>query len=294
MEKILIVDDECEFRKSLSEFLKERGFDVLEAECGRDGIKSVMEQHPDLTLLDYVLTDIDGLIALEEMKTASPAMPVVLITGHPSYKICVKAIKSGAYDFITKPIDEAELDFIIREALYEEGDEKIEVTGVKYYKNLDDLTTSIVAESPKMKEVMAIADRVAPTDMTVLIQGETGTGKEVLSRYIHKMSRRRKGTFVAVDLGAIPDTLIESELFGFEKGSFTGALKTRKGKFELAEGGTILLDEITNLPYLGQTKLLRVLQEKQLYHIGGTKYHKVNARLLATSNRNFHDMIQEK
>lgn len=287
--KILIVDDDEMICKVLSGLVKKEGFEPLAAQEGEKALKMVRSETPDLLLVDYKMPGMNGMEVLRQTKSIDPDLPVVLITGHANFQGAVEAIKAGAHDYLAKPFDNNEVIRVVHRAL---GERELKLKVRK-------LSTQI-AHNPPLREKMGPSDaiaklifevnRVAESDFTVIIIGETGSGKEVVARAIHDASPRFKGPFIPVDCGAIPETLLESELFGHEKGSFTGADSQKPGKFEIAQGGTIFLDEISNMPLGSQAKLLRALQEKKVYRVGGTKPLNVDVRLLVASNRDLHEL----
>ena len=288
-EKILIVDDNEDILSLLSSILKLEGYKTDTAENGRSALEKIRPGSPGLVLLDVKLPDMDGMDVLEKARKANADLPVIMITGFGDVKGAVRAMKLGAYDYITKPFDNDELMIVIKEALRkrtpaaEEEKEKGKrgagrPAGVR-----------LIGKSLQVAMIHKQVDIVAPTDVTVLIQGESGTGKEVVASLIHERSRRKNNPFLAMDCGAIPETLSESELFGYEKGAFSGAGERKEGKFELAHGGTLFFDEIANLPLAIQPKLLRVIQEKKLQHLGGKRDLEVDVRIIAASNIDLHE-----
>jgi DNA-binding NtrC family response regulator len=289
VKKILIVDDELFMRSILTKVIKSAGYNTVGAENGREAISLFKKINPDIVLLDYKLPDMNGLEVLHELKKLRNDFNVIMLTAHGNVKDAVKAIKLGAYHYLTKPFDNEEILIEINKA-YEHLKLNKEVKILK--KQIKDLhlNKSVIGESREFRTVLEQVDVVAPTGVTVLLQGETGTGKEVIAKLIHQKSDMSEGPFVAVDCGAVPETLFESELFGFEKGSFTGASKDRIGKFEQANNGTIFLDEINNLPMKLQAKLLRVIEEKTLNKIGSQQDIILNVRIIAASNK---DIIED-
>ena len=272
MNKILIVDDEKDMRWLLSNFLKENGYAINEAKDCRDALDFFKKNSPpDLILLDLRIPgEMDGIDLLREIKTTMPEIQVIILTAHGNIGSAVDAIKLGAYDYLTKPFENERLRLTIKRALENQKltQEVLQLkTGLKKEFDLE----SIMGTSPEIKKVFERVNEVARTNFTVLMEGESGTGKEIIAHAIHRASSRGRAPFVAVDCGSIPDTLIESELFGYEKGAFTGADREKKGQFELADHGTIFLDEISNLPYLIQNKLLRMIQEREIQKLGGNK-----------------------
>jgi DNA-binding NtrC family response regulator len=291
MAKILICEDKEETRSVLVSVLSEQGYTVFAAENGKSGIKAFRELEPDLVFLDIYMPVMDGLSALAEIMKLNPNQIVIMLTASSDIKQSVQAMKLGAYDYINKPFDLEEMFLIIKNALKTDSLHK-EVIQLK--KQLAERQNDIVTGTSKaIKNVIKLIDLVSPTSMSVLITGESGTGKEVFAQLIHKRSERDKFPFIAVDCGAIPENLIESELFGYEKGAFTGADKSRQGKFEIAHNGTLLLDEITNLSFDGQAKLLRALEEHKIRHVGGTKDIEVNVRIISTTNLDLQQVLED-
>ncbi|MCF7912978.1 MAG: sigma-54 dependent transcriptional regulator [Candidatus Cloacimonetes bacterium] len=290
MAKILICEDKAEAREALREILEEQGYDVLSAEDGRSGLEIFIAEQPDLIFLDIYMPVMDGLSALKEIMKLNPDQIVIMLTASKDIKQSVQAMKLGAHDYITKPFNLEELFIIIKNALKTDSLHK-EVIELK--KQLASRQTDIViGDSKPIKNIIKLIDLVSPTGMSVLITGESGTGKEVFAQLIHRRSERSQYPFVAVDCGAIPENLIESELFGYEKGAFTGADKSRQGKFEAAHKGTLMLDEITNLSFDGQAKLLRALEERKIRHVGGDKDIAVDVRVLATTNLDLQEVLK--
>ncbi|MBC8385452.1 MAG: sigma-54-dependent Fis family transcriptional regulator [Candidatus Cloacimonetes bacterium] len=291
MDKILIVDDNTDMQFLLSNILSEEGYETFSAGNGNRAITEVKRNNPDLVLLDIRLPGMDGLRVLEEIRKINPEILVIMITAFGDIKSAVQAMKDGAFDYVTKPFDNEALILNIKKAMKtkhlsdEVEDLKKQLQEQKEIKFL--------GESPQMKMVLKQVDLVAPTNMSLIIQGKSGTGKEVIAKLIHKRSSRKDKPFIAVDCGSIPETLVESELFGHEKGSFTGADSLKKGQFELAHGGTLLLDELTNLPFDAQAKLLRAIEERQIIRIGGKKPIRIDVRIIATTNLDIIQTVQD-
>ena len=284
MKRILIVDDDKDLRFNLSCILKEEGHEVIAASDGKQALNALAENVPDLVMLDVRLPGMDGVELLEEMKKIEKNLPIIMLTAYSDVKSAVKAMKLGAFDYVTKPFNEEELILVIKKALHTQSLSR-EVEYLR--KKLNQAPVSIeetMGDSPQIKQVLKQVEIIAATNMTVILQGESGTGKELIAKMIHEKSRRKDKPFIAIDSGAIPDTLVESELFGYEKGAFTGAEERKDGKFEQANGGTVLLDEITNLPDTVQMKLLRVIQERKLQHLGGKKDISIDVRIIVASN----------
>ena len=285
MNKILVVDDEKDMRWLLSNFLKEDGYTIYEAEdCGHALNFIKKDSPPDLILLDLRIPgEMDGIDLLKEIKTTMPEIQVIILTAYGNIGSAVEAIKLGAYDYLPKPFENERLRLTIKRAL-ESQKLTQEVIHLKTELKKEFDLESIMGSSPEIKNIFGRINKVACTNFTVLIEGESGTGKEIVAHAIHRASLRGNASFVAVDCGAIPDTLIESELFGYEKGAFTGADREKKGQFELANNGTIFLDEIGNLPYHVQNKLLRMIQERKIQKLGGKQPFPIDVRIIVASN----------
>ena len=288
MAKILIVDDEKSIRNTLREILEYEKYEVDEAEDGDKGLRKIVNNYYDVILLDIKMPKRDGLEVLEAMKLADVDTPVIMISGHGNLETAVESVKHGAYDYIAKPPDLNRLLITIRNAL----DKSNLITETKVLKRKVTKTTDIVGTSPAIKKILETIERVAPTDARVLITGENGTGKELVARWIHEKSNRNKGKLIEVNCAAIPSELIESELFGHEKGAFTSAIKDRVGKFEQANGGTLFLDEIGDMSLSAQAKVLRALQENKITRVGGDKEIKVDVRIVAATNKDLLDEIE--
>ncbi len=292
MNRILVVDDDQDICFHLSAILKEGGFNVLSAANGREALLKVKSTRPELVLLDLRLPDLDGMKVLKQMKESDPGLDVIIITAFMDVRDAIQAMKLGAYDYIAKPFDNEELLLTVNKAFT-----------VQQLRNEIDALKNRLAEklplveemgnSQQIKKVLTKVDLVAPTDFTIIIQGESGTGKEVIANLIHQKSLRKDNAFVPIDCSAIPETLIEAELFGHEKGAFTGADRKKSGKFELASGGTLFLDEIANLPESIQAKLLRVLQERKLQHLGGNRDIRIDVRLIVASKVNLFEAVKQ-
>ncbi|MEK6717322.1 MAG: sigma-54 dependent transcriptional regulator [candidate division NC10 bacterium] len=288
-EEILIVDDEKNIRSSLEGILKDEGYRVRGIATGEELLKQVAQAVPDLVILDVWLLGMDGLQTLEEVKRLHPELPVIMISGHSTVEAAVKATKLGAYDFIEKPLSLEKTVLAVRNAL---DRQRLELENRALRQTLEQ-RYEIVGESPAIQDLRAQIQSAAPSHGRVLIRGESGTGKELIARAIHRQSLRRDKPFVEVNCAAIPDELIESELFGHEKGAFTGATTKRRGKFELADGGTIFLDEVGDMSLKTQAKVLRVLQEQTFERVGGTETLTVDVRVIAASNKNLEEEIQK-
>jgi DNA-binding NtrC family response regulator len=281
MPKILIIDDEKAIRKTMREILEYESYQVDEAENGIDGLNKLRDEHYDIVLLDIKMPKMDGMEVLEEAQKVNPDVPVIMISGHGTVESAVEAVKKGAFDFISKPPDLNRLLITIRNAM----DKSSLVTETKVLKRKVTKTREIIGDSPSIKKIKETIERVAPTDARVMITGENGTGKELVARWIHEKSQRSRGPLVEVNCAAIPSELIESELFGHEKGAFTSALKQRIGKFESANGGTLFLDEIGDMSLSAQAKVLRALQENKITRVGGEKEIPVDVRVIAATNK---------
>ncbi len=295
IEKVLVVDDEPLVRKFVEETLKRKGIDVKTASCGKEAIHLLKEQAFDLVLTDMKMPDITGLEVLKKVKEISPSTLVAIITAYGSIENAVEAMRLGAFTYLVKPFT---ADCV--EMLLSKGQEQISLVQENRYlkeqaqKGERGESKKTIAESPAMKKLLEEAKRVATSSASVMITGESGTGKEVLAHEIHYNSPRKNRPFIKVNCAAIPATLVESEFFGHEKGAFTGADSKRVGRFELASGGTLLLDEITEVPLEIQSKLLRAIQEQEFERVGGTKSIKVDVRIIAASNRDVKEALQKK
>lgn len=289
---ILIIDDEEAIRDSCSQVLEKEGYAVKGAEDGRTGLQFFKQELFHAVLLDLKLPGLGGMEILSTFHEDNPETPVIIITGYASLESAVEAMKKGAFDYLAKPFSPDALRVIIKKAL---KSRKILLENLYLRKELEAKSEfdMVVGKSKAMERVMDIIRRVSPTDSTVLISGESGTGKELIAREIHKHSPRKKGPFVAVDCGALVETLFESELFGHVKGSFTGAHETKHGRFEVAHGGTIFFDEISNISLNIQANLLRVIQEREVTRIGSSKPIKVDVRILAATNENLADAVRK-
>jgi len=289
MTQILIIDDERSIRNTLQEILEYEKFKVDTAEDGFEGLEKVKSKDFDVILCDIKMPKMDGMEVLDNIMTLKPDATVVMITGHGTIENAVEAIKKGAYDFISKPLDLNRLLITIKNAI----DKTELVQETKVLKKKIAKTYDMIGESEAVRKIKQIIERVAPTDARVFITGENGTGKELVARWIHELSKRSTGPFIEVNCAAIPSELIESELFGHEKGSFTSAIKQKKGNFELATGGTLFLDEIGDMSLSAQAKVLRVLQENKLTRVGGEKDLSVDVRVVAATNKNIFKEIEK-
>lgn len=290
--RILIIDDEPLMRISISDALKGEGYAVAEAAAGNAGLNMLRENGADVIISDLRLPDIDGLEVLKGCKRISPESAVILVTAHGSVNTAVEAMRHGAYDYITKPFDMEELLLMVRRIIrymFLEEENRILKAQVEGKYDFD----GIVSGSEKMNEVFEMVKSVAQTDSTVLLLGESGTGKELIANALHHTSPRKTGPFVKVSCAALPETLLEAELFGYEKGAFTGAVRQKKGRFELAHKGTLFLDEIGEISQGIQVKLLRVLQEKQFERLGGIETLSVDVRIICATQRDLKKEVQK-
>ncbi len=289
MERILIVDDEQGIRRSLTGILGDEGFATADAADGEKALAAVREAAPDLVLLDVAMPGRDGIEVLEELRRSWPDLPVVVMSGHGTIETAVKATQLGAFDFVEKPLSLEKLLLTIRHALeqtrLERENRELRARSLR--------AREILGDSPVVKKLKEQIRLAAPTNGWVLITGENGTGKEMVAKQLHVLSKRADGPFVEVNCAAIPEDLIESELFGHEKGAFTGAIAQKRGKFELAHGGTIFLDEIADMSLRTQAKILRILQEQKFERVGGTETIDVDVRVIAATNKNLEKEIQE-
>lgn len=287
--KIVVADDEPHIRKMISRLLTDEGYEVKPAENGREAVEVFLSFQPDVVLLDQQMPVMTGVEALEEIKRISPNQTVLFVTAFGSISLAVDAVKKGAYDFIEKPFDNDKLLLTVSRAI-EHSRMRGEISTLK--KTLGEKLNSVIGENTGLKQVMTQVRRVAETNATVLVHGESGTGKELIARAVHNNSLRSNGPFVAINCGAIPLTLMESELFGHERGAFTDAKEAKAGTFERADGGTLFLDEVGELPLDAQVKLLRVLEERKITRIGGKKAIPVDVRIVAATNRNLDDEVK--
>src|SRR3990167_1826997 len=290
--RILVLDDGKELWFNLSSIVKDEGYDVLAVGDGREALKAVQNNSPNLALLDIRLPSMDGMEILKKLKGIDKDLLIIMLTAYVEVKDAVKAMKLGAFDYITKPFDNEELILVIKKALHTQSLSR-EVEYLR--KKLDQAPVSIeetMGDSLQIKQVLKQVEIIAATNMTVILQGESGTGKEVIAKMIHEKSLRKDKPFIAIDCGAIPDTLVESELFGYEKGAFTGAEERKEGKFEQSNGGTLFFDEITNLPNSIQMKLLRAVQERKFQHLGGNRYIAADVRIIVATNISLSEAVK--
>jgi DNA-binding NtrC family response regulator len=296
-ENLLIIEDEKLQREILEDFLKKKGYHVLAVENLKEAEKILQGREINLILLDWRLPDGDGLSFLETLKSEYPLIPVIMITAFASIEHAVTAMKKGAYHYLAKPVNLEELLLLVERALNESKltkevyllKERLKYLSREEFQKVE----GIIAESPAMQKVLTLVNKVAETQAPVLITGESGTGKEVIAKLLHQLSPRHEGPFIKINCAAIPETLLEAELFGYEKGAFTGAIQSKPGLFELAEGGTLFLDEIGEMPLSLQAKLLRVLQDNTFRRLGSLRELTVNLRLVTATNRDLQKMIKD-
>jgi len=291
MSKILVIDDDSSICETLDLYLTEEGYDVYTAVTGTEGLNKFVETSPDVVILDIRLPDIDGFTVLEDLKEDDENVKVIMITAHHDMESTIKAMKGGAFDYIHKPVDVDELDIAIKKAVTNIEMEK-KIDGLLVESTRDFKVGDIIGNGPRMRDIFKTIGVVSQSKTTVLIQGESGTGKELIAKVIHNNTARNE-PYIAVNCSAIVETLLESELFGHEKGSFTGAITRKLGKFELARYGTVFLDEISEMSINLQAKLLRVLQEMEFERVGGKDKVKVNARIIAATNKDLWSLVKE-
>ncbi len=288
MARLLVIDDEASIRRTLREILEYEKYKVDDASTGMEALARLAEQEYDVILCDIKMPEMDGIELLSAIKQSTDT-PVIMISGHGNIETAVEAIKKGAYDYISKPPDLNRLLITIKNAL----DKSKLLTETKALRKVVSKQFEMIGESPLMSEIRTMIGKVAPTGARVLITGENGTGKELVARQLHELSQRNFAPFIEVNCAAIPSELIESQLFGHEKGSFTSAIKQRKGDFELAHGGTLFLDEIGDMSLSAQAKVLRALQENKITRVGGEKDIAVDVRILAATNKNLREEIEK-
>lgn len=289
---ILLAEDEKNARQGLVSYLEAKGYDVYPAQNGQEALKIFKEQKPDLVLTDIRMPELNGILLLEKIHAEKPSTPVILMTAYGSVEDAVKAMKKGAFYYLTKPVNLEELDFLVSKALTSRAlqEENIELKKALFTQKFD--RGEILGTSLLMKKILQLVDRVAPSSSTVLILGESGTGKELIAHRIHELSPRKDKPFIAVHCAALPESLLASELFGHERGAFTGATERKIGRFERAHQGTLFLDEIGEISSDMQVKLLRVLQEGEFERLGGAKTIKVDVRLIAATNKNLRAEVE--
>ncbi|HEX8800339.1 MAG TPA: sigma-54 dependent transcriptional regulator [Terriglobales bacterium] len=290
--KLLIVDDELSVRDSLAKWFTEEGYDVATAECANEALTRVTEQTFDVALVDIKMRGTDGIELQRRLREIYPDILVIIMTGYASVETAIAALKNGAYDYVNKPLDPDEIAHLVAKAM---SHRQTQQENVRLKETVADLAhpAEIIGQSSAMKRIFEAIETVSPTDATVLITGESGTGKELVARAIHAASNRRYHPMVVIHCGALTETLLESELFGHEKGAFTGAQYRKKGKFEIAEGGAVCLDEIGDISLKTQTDLLRVLQEREIVRVGGNQTIKVDFRIIAAANKDLEQLIEE-
>ena len=293
MPRILVVDDEAAMRESLKDWLSEDGYQVGMAAGGAEAIEMVRKHPWDVLLLDLKMPGMDGIETLKNIKEINPEIEVLMMTAYATVDTAVQAMKLGAFDYLVKPFDPDEVELLIKRII---SHKELVLENVLLRKKLEerDQFNEIIGKSNAMHEIFDLISRIAPTDSTVLITGESGTGKELIASAIHANSQRCYMPFIAVSCGALPDTLLESELFGYEKGAFTGAEHTKRGRFEMAHNGTLFLDEIGDISLKTQVDLLRVLQQREIIRLGSEQTIKVDVRILAATNRNLEKAIREE
>jgi DNA-binding NtrC family response regulator len=288
--RVLLVDDDPDFCEALGDRLRSLGFEVSVADRGPEALRLCREEPPAIVLLDLVLPGMDGMAVLEAIRRSEPDAVVIVITGHGTIARAVEAMKKGAYDFVSKPVDAKHLEIVLGKALERQA---LRDANALLSSEVGDRYAAIVGDSSQMREVLDVARRAAPSGATVLLLGESGTGKEVIARAIHRWSRRADQPFVVVNCVALSEELLESELFGHEKGAFTGAHQQKRGKLEVAHGGTVFLDEIGDIRPALQAKLLRVLQDQTFERVGGTRPIQTDVRFVAATNRDLRTAVRD-
>lgn len=292
-EKILIVDDELIALRNLEHIMKKEGYDVTGTQSGQNALKLIEEQHFAVVLTDLKMEKVDGMQILKKAREIHPESEVIMITGYATLESSVKAMKQGAFYYIAKPFKLDEVRKVVREAVEKvrlKHENKQLREQIENYQG----KVKIITQDRNMEKLLETARQIAPTDCNVIVSGESGTGKELFARYVHFNSKRSEGPFFAINCGAFTEELLGNELFGHEKGAFTGAMTTKKGLIEMASGGTLFLDEITEMPPSMQVKLLRVIQEKEVLRLGATEPLRVNVRFMAATNRDIQDLIKSK
>jgi DNA-binding NtrC family response regulator len=292
MKRVLIADDEKNMRWVLGQSLSSEGYEIVEAADGKEALSSVEEQAPDVMVLDHKMPSPDGMEVLRRIRGKGLTFPIIMLTAHGNVETAVEAMKAGASEYLTKPFDLEELKLRIDHAM-QVGEMAAEVQRLREELDRDYDIDGIVAADSRMLEVLETVRTVAPTSATVMVNGESGTGKELIARAIHRLSPRGTKPFVSVSAGALPETLLESELFGYEKGAFTGAVQAKPGRFEMANGGTLFLDEVGDLTPAVQVKLLRVLQERHFERLGGTRTIEVDVRIVSATNHDLQVLIAD-
>jgi len=289
---ILVADDEKNTREGLKQFLEGLEYDVMTAADGIEAAAMIRKDHPDIVISDIRMPGMDGIELLEKIRRENPAMPVILLTAYGSVEDAVKAIKKGAFHYLTKPVNLEELEFLVKKALTSRNLEleNVELRQALFHQKFE--TGEILAQSAKMKDILKTVAQIAQTSSSVLIEGESGTGKELIAHRVHELSSRRGKPFVAVHCASLTESLLASELFGHEKGAFTGAVERKVGRFERAHQGTLFLDEVGEISVETQVKLLRVLQEREFERVGGAKTIKVDVRLICATNKNLLEEVR--
>lgn len=290
--RVLIADDEKNMRWVLSQALEAEGYEVFEASDGKEALTAIAEHEPEVVTLDHKMPAPDGMEVLRRLRAKGHRFPVIMLTAHGNVQTAVEAMKAGANEYLTKPFDLEELKLGIEKALRVEA-LAAEVDRLREELERDWDVEGIVAVDPTMLELLTTVEKVAPTAATVMVYGESGTGKELVARALHRLSPRASKPFISISAGALPETLLESELFGYEKGAFTGAMTAKPGRFEMANGGTLFLDEIGDISAAVQVKLLRVLQERTFERLGGTRSLEVDVRVVAATNRDLQQLIAD-
>jgi len=291
--RILVVDDEWAMQEALRDWLKEDGYEVGLASSGEEAMVQAKQKNWEVILLDLKMPGMDGLEALKRLKEVNPEAEILMMTAYATVDTAVQAMKEGAFDYLVKPFDPDEVEMQIKKIVQHKD---LVLENLLLRKTLEEKFQydEIIGKSDAMQEIFGMISRVAPTDSTVLITGESGTGKELIAQAIHANSQRSYMPFIAISCGALPDALLESELFGYEKGAFTGATHAKRGRFEMADGGTLFLDEIGDISLKTQVGLLRVLEQKEISRLGSEQTTKVDVRILAATNRDLKQAIQEK
>lgn len=291
---ILLIDDDAEIRYSLDRVLTQEGYSIITSDSGEQGIETAREKQPNLIFLDNRMEGISGIETLQHLRTAAPTSMVILMTAFGTSQTAIEAMKHGAFDYVLKPFDLKKLKELVAKALKAAKDSISAEESYEHLLNSADYAEGIVGSGERMQQVLKKVGQVAASEATVMVTGESGTGKELVARCIHRHSHRSEGPFHAVNCAAIPENLIESELFGHEKGSFTGATDAKTGQFELCNGGTLFLDEIGDMLLPTQTKILRAIQEGEIQRVGATKIKKIDVRLIAATHKNLEEMVKNK
>jgi two-component system response regulator AtoC len=290
--KLLIVDDEDIVRESLCDWLSAIGYKVLTAKCGEEALRIIKQKKVKIMIADLIMPGMNGIELMKKARTIIPAISTVIITAHGTIQTAISAIREGAYDYIEKPFCPEKVELLIRNLVEHHNLLEENITLRRKIEDRDSFE-GIIAKSPKMIKIFELIKTVAPTSATVLITGDSGTGKEIVARAIHRQSQRRNKPFIVTSCAALPETLLESELFGYEKGSFTGAVERRKGKFEAADKGTLFLDEIGEIDANTQVHLLRAIEEKKITRVGGNEETEVDVRIIAATNRNLRTITEQ-